>query len=921
MATRTTSRRSSTRSRKPTGRMPRTTAHTTLRTRLARLNLAAVQKLLGPKADELLRLGESNYGDDIDVDRDVYLRGDLFRLNLSDRYGPIRVTFTLRSDRNKRLVVNCDRCEGVCEHIGAACSLILEDKYTLGLSDIPKPDVPFERLTDEELEQRALAEREKRSRDESFRLTSVNPKTPWTDYLLTSVRSGKTYRLAIRGIERGQSFCSCPDFRTNRLGTCKHLMYAERRLRQKFTRRQLSRKYRPKEFAVHLTYGESITLHLETPETLTPADKRIVKAFLDRPIDDVHGLLASIRKLETRGNSVVIYPDAEEFIQKTLYRERVESLVRDIRKAPHRHPLRKNLLNAELLPYQLDGIAFAVGAGRAILADDMGLGKTIQGIGVAMLLKQVAQIGRVLVVCPASLKSQWRNEIERFCEAKAQVVAGSAQQRAEQYDSGGFFCICNYEQVLRDLDSIEPVAWDLIILDEGQRIKNWESKTSRCIKALRSPFALVLSGTPLENRLDELYSIVQFVDDRRLPPAYRFFQRHREVDERGKVIGYKNLDELRERLEPILLRRTRDSVLQQLPERTTHTLRIPPTEEQKEISDDRTAKVARILSKRFLTEMDLLRVQKALLQARMACNSTFLVDHQPPGKSTKLEYLAELAESLFADPSRKAVLFSEWTRMLDLIEPILDRLELQFVRLDGKVPQRKRQQLVNRFQTDPACRLFLTTNAGSTGLNLQSANTVINVDLPWNPAVLEQRIARAHRMGQKNPVDVYLLVTEDTFEEKMLDVLAQKQSLALAALDPDSDVSELDFESGVEELKRRLEQMLGPKAIAPIDESSLRRCEQEVQQYSIHREKVAAAGGQLLGALFGFVGELVGEGAEPPEPVVAKVRDGLEQCVQHDDQGRAQLVFTLPDQQNIDQLAKTLAGLLLPAQDTPDRLR
>ena len=152
--------------------------------------------------------------------------------------------------------------------------------------------------------------------------------------------------------------------------------------------------------------------------------------------------------------------------------------------------------------------------------------------------------------------------------------------KSGQYDNPCFFTICNYEQVLRDLLAIERVKWDLIILDEGQRIKNWEAKTSQVIKALRSPFALVLSGTPLENRLDELYSVVEFIDDRRLGPAFRFYNRYRVVDEKGKVLGYKNLDDLRERLKPVLLRRTRKTVMTELPPRTTEIRRIPPTEEQ-----------------------------------------------------------------------------------------------------------------------------------------------------------------------------------------------------------------------------------------------------------------------------------------------------------------------------------------------------
>ncbi len=233
-------------------------------------------------------------------------------------------------------------------------------------------------------------------------------------------------------------------------------------------------------------------------------------------------------------------------------------------------------------------------------------------------------IERVLVICPTSLKAQWRSEIHRFCDRDCQLVIGSAEERYGQYDNDCFFTVCNYEQVLRDTQPIEQVKWDLIILDEGQRIKNWEAKTSRVIKSLKSRFALVLSGTPLENRLDELYSVVQFIDDRRLGPGFRFFHRHRVVDDSGKVLGYKNLDVLRENLKPILLRRTRAAVLKQLPERTTDIIRIPASDEQAELSWENVRRAAQTASKPFLTEMDLLRIQQYLLVARMAADSTFL---------------------------------------------------------------------------------------------------------------------------------------------------------------------------------------------------------------------------------------------------------------------------------------------------------
>ena len=610
----------------------------TLRDRLAHLSYIQACKLLGPNAKSLMRSG-SPYLDAVDLDCDVYLRGDLFRLILREGAADgeaVRVTITQRSDRLGRLCCNCDACQTICVHIGAALSLILEEKFALGLSDIPKEGTPLELLSESDLEQRAIAERARRAAQERFRLTSKNAKTPWTDYVVTSQSSGKTYRVALRGEERGESYCSCPDFRVNTLGTCKHIMYALQRVRSRFSAQARACTYAPKGFSIHLAYGHEVELRLQAPEKLDAKRKRKLSNLLDRPIEDIAELLTAIRVLERAGESVVMYPDAEEWIQQRLHDQNIAGLVEEIRANPAKHPLRNTLLKVPLLPYQMDGVAFAVGAGRAVLADDMGLGKTIQGIGVAELLVQVAGIQRVLVICPTSLKSQWRHEIERFCDRDCQLVMGSAEERYLQYDNGRFFTICNYEQVLRDLEPIEQVNWDLIILDEGQRIKNWEAKTSRVVKSLKSRFALVLSGTPLENRLDELYSVVQFIDDRRLGPGFRFFHRHRIVDENGKVIGYKNLDQLRANLQPILLRRTRASVLQQLPERTTDVVRIPASDEQARLSRENVRRAAQIASKRFLTEMDLIRIQQHLLVARMAANSTY------PGKQARAGRVDEI---------------------------------------------------------------------------------------------------------------------------------------------------------------------------------------------------------------------------------------------------------------------------------------
>jgi hypothetical protein len=877
-----------------------------LKDRLSRLGFQEARKLLGPGGERLIRQG-GRY--DMDITAQVQLDARRFQLQLNGA----QVTIELDSGRNRRLRYRCSACGQPCDHAGAAFSLILEEKLALGLA-VPPPDkTPIETLSDEELVQRALEERAERMRQEKMSLEPADPQAVWTDYSVTNLASGKTYRVALRGLRRGESYCSCPDFKVNTLGTCKHIMYVQEEVRRRFPRQRLQEPYRRPHLSVSLRYGKEAELRVLLPhDGLTGEAARIAAPLKDRPIEDVRDLLERIRRLEALGQRVTIYRDAEEHMDAVLTRDRIRRELEQVRSEPQAHPLRTGLLKQPLLPYQLQGVAFAAGAGRAILADDMGLGKTAQGIGTAELLARLAGIQRVLVVCPASVKSQWRMEIERFSERGCQLVLGSAAERAAQYQLGSFFTICNYEQVLRDLEAIERIPWDLIILDEGQRIKNWEAKTSRVIKGLVSPYALVLSGTPLENRLEELYSVVQFIDSRRLGPAFRFYQRHRVVSEQGRLIGYKNLEELRERLKPVLLRRTRAQVIGQLPRRTTEIRRIPPTAEQVDIHESHKRIIATILRKKYISEMDLLRLQKELLICRMAADSTFLVDRLQPGYSSKLKELDVLLDELIAEERRKIVLFSEWTTMLDLIEPLLRQREVAFVRLDGSVPQKKRQGLMARFREDPECKLFITTNAGATGLNLQAADTVINVDLPWNPAVLEQRISRVHRMGQKRPVQVYLLVTEDTIEEGMLDTLEAKRELAMAALDLESKAGEVALSGGIDALKRRLEVLIGEKPAAPVDESRRREVEAELRRRE-RREQIAQAGGRLLGAAFQFVGELLGSPAPDADAAAqqggADFRKALEECLERREDGSLQLTVSFPDPSILDTLAGVFSRL------------
>jgi SNF2 family DNA or RNA helicase len=317
-------------------------------------------------------------------------------------------------------------------------------------------------------------------------------------------------------------------------------------------------------------------------------------------------------------------------------------------------------------------------------------------------------------------------------------------------------------------------------------VKNWNTIAARALKRIDSPYAIVLTGTPLENKLEELISIVQFVDQHRLGPTWKLLHEHQVKDEAGRVVGYTGLEKIGQTLAPLMIRRRKSEVLRQLPSRTDQNLLVPMTEMQMRYHQENADVVAKIVQRwrktRFLSDKDQRRMTCALQNMRMSCNSTYLLD-QETDHGVKADELAALFDDLFADPEAKAVVFSQWTRTHHIVIRRLEARQLGYVSFHGGVPSDKRPALVERFRDDPACRVFLSTDAGSTGLNLQHASTLVNMDLPWNPAILEQRIARIHRLGQRRPVQVINFVAKGTIEEGMLSVLAFKRSLSAGILD------------------------------------------------------------------------------------------------------------------------------------------
>jgi superfamily II DNA or RNA helicase len=622
----------------------------------------------------------------------------------------------------------------------------------------------------------------------------------------------QSYKVHIRSLGERKNYCTCPDWISNQLGTCKHIEAVLHKLEKKRKSAKAMDASPPLPFAflswdspngpvIRVHRGADITAELET--------------LLERYFDNSGVFSAELPDAFFRFGEEVAGRD--DFLLGDDARLHAQQLASDAASELRGLEIHRRILDsgnqldgvdARFFPYQVEGVAFLASRGRAVLADDMGLGKTLQAIAAAAWLQQNKELRRVLVICPASLKHQWAREIERFTDLSAQVVQGGPETRQAQYRKENTFAIVNYELIMRDLSVINEILKpDLLILDEAQRIKNWRTKTAACIKLISSRYAFVLSGTPLENRLEDLYSLLQVIDHRVLGPLWRFMVDFHVSDDRGKVIGYRNLSELRRRLAPVMLRRDRTLVLEQLPARTQVRLDVPMTDKQRELHGAAmmaAGTLAKIAKRRPLTPGEQNRLMAALQQARMACDAAELVDPEMKG-SPKLEELEGLLEDLCLQAGLKVVVFSQWERMTALVEEIVRRLGIGSVRLHGGVPTGKRGDLLDRFRDDDGVQVFISTDAGGVGLNLQLASALVNLDMPWNPAVLDQRIARVHRLGQTNKVQIFLMIAEDSYEERVAALVQNKRDLFDNVVDPEATedvvgISKRQLESLIEDL-------------------------------------------------------------------------------------------------------------------------
>lgn len=443
----------------------------------------------------------------------------------------------------------------------------------------------------------------------------------------------------------------------------------------------------------------------------------------------------------------------------------------------------------------------------AILADDMGLGKTLQVIAFFQSEykeKDPAKIRPVLIVCPASLVYNWSNEMDRFApELPVRMIVGTAEERAAllKETENGEILITSYDLLRRDLDIYENMDFSCQVIDEAQYIKNHNTQASKAVKGIKAGFKLALTGTPIENRLSELWSIFDYI----MPGFLHSYQRFKSSFEAPIVQegGQKTAKRLQKLIRPFILRRLKRDVLKDLPEKLEENMYVRLEGEQQKLYDAHVKRLMLMLDKHSDEEFrkNKIQVLSELTRLRQICCDPALIYSDYTGESAKARLCIDMIKNA-VNGGHKLLLFSQFTTMLSHLCASLKEENISFYVLTGAVSKERRRKMVEAFQKDDTSVFCISLKAGGTGLNLTAADMVVHYDPWWNLAVQNQATDRVHRIGQKNVVNVYRLIVKDTIEEKIVKLQEKKKELAEQLLDGEGmDSTDFSREELLELLK------------------------------------------------------------------------------------------------------------------------
>ncbi|PKL39268.1 MAG: helicase [Candidatus Riflebacteria bacterium HGW-Riflebacteria-1] len=415
----------------------------------------------------------------------------------------------------------------------------------------------------------------------------------------------------------------------------------------------------------------------------------------------------------------------------------------------------------------------------ACLADDMGLGKTVEAL--AMLVHKAAR-GPALVVAPTSVCMNWLEETHRFAPTLNPVIFAQSQRRETLANLGAFdLVICSYGIMQREIEMLSEISWETVILDEAQAIKNMATVRSKAAMALNGNFRVIMTGTPIENHLGELWNLFRFINPGLLGSVDSFNSRFANpIQAQGDKFVQRQLKRL---LQPFVLRRTKTQVLQDLPPRTEITLHVELSKDETALYESmRRRAVDKITDSETAAGQKHIMILAELMRLRRLCCNPSLVAPELSIPSSKLSLFESVVDELLEN-RHKALIFSQFVDHLAIVRNLLDKKGIKYQYLDGSTPTRNRTRAINDFQSGDGDLFLISLKAGGLGLNLTAADYVIHLDPWWNPAVEDQASDRAHRIGQQRPVTIYRLITSRTIEEKIVALHHQKRELADSLLE------------------------------------------------------------------------------------------------------------------------------------------
>lgn len=509
--------------------------------------------------------------------------------------------------------------------------------------------------------------------------------------------------------------------------------------------------------------------------------------------------------------NISLSSDFEEKIKAQIQKEERLEKIRKMAKAdkPIKFKIPGIKDGVDLFNYQKLGVLFGLTNNSGILlADQPGLGKTIQAISMAVYKKYKEGIKNCLIITPASLKFNWPLEIKKFTDERCIVIDGTPQERVKQWLAEEvFFYITNFEMVIEDLfggrnyepkmddddsviakktkqkersamraaqlEEVREKIWGMICVDEVHALKNHESRRSKCCKALKSYFKLGLTGTPIDGRLEELHSIYEFIQPGLFENKTLFLQKHATFDWSGKIVSYKNISEVRERIKPFFLRRIKEEVLKDLPDKIYQNRYVIFTSEEE--------KVYKEIAERAHELTEEAEVMETILRCKQFCDHPNLIGVETKTCS-KLESFKEILDELVVKNGAKVIVFSQYSKMCEILIKVLEEMGLKYFYIWAGTDKKERADMQSAFNTDPTIDVMIGTDAMSTGLNFTGASYVINYDDYWSPSIMEQRECRAYRIGQKSTVTVINFITKDTIEERVRDVLYNKAKVSSEVL-------------------------------------------------------------------------------------------------------------------------------------------